>query len=74
VIDGNWSRIELEFQIDKNDKAIKLMIGSDTDDRVSDFIIDELLIKEKGLDVFKNIDIQDSKMVLFYNGFKIENQ
>jgi hypothetical protein len=50
------------------------MIGSDTDDRVSDFIIDELLIKEKGLDVFKNIDIQDSKMVLFYNGFKIENQ
>ncbi len=74
VIDGNWSRIEMEFQINKNDKEIKLIIGSDTDDRISDFIVDELLIKEKGLNVYKNIDIQDSSKILFYNGFKIEDE
>ncbi len=74
VIDGDWSRVEMEFQISENDKLTKLTIGTDTDDRVSEFIIDELLIKEKGLDVYRSFDIKDSSKILFYNGFKIENK
>ncbi len=74
IIDGDWSRIELEFEITEKDKSINLIITSDTDDCVSEYIIDELLIKEKSMDVYKIMNTEEEMLeTLFFNGFKISS-
>ncbi|MCP4551672.1 MAG: hypothetical protein GY834_06445 [Bacteroidetes bacterium] len=71
AIDGDWSRIEVQFQPKNGYKSINLIISSDTDDRVSEYVIDELLIKETDLDVYKIIESKNDDTILFFNGFKI---
>jgi hypothetical protein len=71
VINGNWSLVEIEFTLEnpQNFFALKLR-GKDMDH--ARFIADDLLIREKGVDIYRVLESENSRIkALFKNNHRI---
>lgn len=68
VINNNWSLVEGTFTV-HNSKNKIYIVSKGKEDSKATLHVDDLLIKEKGIDVFKYDEINKS---LFYNNHKID--
>lgn len=71
VIDGAWSLVELTFKMPPDAKEVSVFVkGDDKSDKV--IYIDDLLIREKGVDVYKIMQEKNGSITeLFANNNKI---
>jgi hypothetical protein len=67
VIDGNWSLVEGSFRVQDPQNPVYIVTRGKENSKAN-FNADELLIKDKGVQVFKQLDGERS---LFYNNHRI---
>ena len=65
VIDGDWSLVEIDFEKQKQNEQYDLLIKGDDFSRM-DVIIDDLLIFDSELDIYKEYKKKE-KPYFFYN-------
>ncbi len=65
VIDGDWSLVEIDFEKQKENEQYDLLIKGDDFSKM-DVIIDDLLIYDAELDIYKEY-IKNEKAYLFHN-------
>ncbi len=67
TIYGDWSLMEMPFNLENNSNKIRI-ITKGKDNSKASLYFDDLLIREKGVDVYK---LYEDKKVLFYNNQEI---
>lgn len=71
IINGNWSMVELSFKISDQNAKISVYIKGGRTPKIN-YFVDDLLIREKGTDVYKIIEKRDEQIIeLFKNNYKI---
>lgn len=71
VIDGDWSLVELQFKVINSNNPTCIKTLGKTIDKL-EFYLDDLLIREKGVDVFKPVYNEDGSIrELFKNNHRI---
>ena len=65
IIDGNWSLVEIDFEKQKENEQYDLLIKGDDFSKM-DVIIDDLLIYDAELDIYKEYT-KNEKFYLFHN-------
>lgn len=73
-IDGQWTLVEMELNVPDNKSEYAILIkGNDKSDL--DIYVDDLLIREKGCDVYKVLNSNNSGITeLFYNNHHIRKK
>ncbi len=69
AIDGDWSLVEMEFSLKDSGHAIEVFLRGPWKGK-GDYYIDELLLREKGVDVYKVLQRDDD----IINGLMKNNQ
>jgi hypothetical protein len=70
VVDGNWSMVEIDFKRSPTDTQMQIVLTKDTDNRVSQYFIDELLITENNTETLRSDTITNT---ILFNNIKVVN-